>query len=184
MKATLLRQVGNMQLSVEVEGKDEKDIFTELEFWSTLPSAHPSGATDFHFSARTAKTGAGKSVKYYEIVCPSADQRFRFGQATDEAGGGLFPKGWEDCYHGNDGDDRRDEREEEPSEAANPAMDAALRKALDYFDVKNPGAEKKFIMEALNLRVGKLATDLSAQEKSDLYTKLRQRLDSQKRKAA
>lgn len=92
MKVTLKKICGDMELVIEAEGRDEKEVWPQLEFWTALPTAHPSGATDFQIKARPATTSAGKSVTYYEIVCPSTGQRFCLGQSTE---GGLFPKGWE-----------------------------------------------------------------------------------------
>jgi len=98
VKVKLIKTFGNDKIEIETEGKNEKEIFPQLEFWSSLPAEHPSGARDLKFAARPARTHDGKNVKYYEVICESADERFTFGQATDEKGGGLFPKGWEAIY--------------------------------------------------------------------------------------
>lgn len=95
MKVILKKQVGDLELTIEAEGKNEKEIFPQLAFWTSLPSSHPSGAKDFQLKARPAKTRKNQTVTYYEIWCPSTGERFCLGQATDTAGGGLFPKGWQ-----------------------------------------------------------------------------------------
>ncbi len=104
MKVTLKKICGDLELTIEAEGKDEKEIWPQLEFWTALPTAHPSGATDFQIKTRPAVTNAGKTVHYYEIACPSTGQRFCLGQSTE---GGLFPKGWQDLP-GGQGDQKKD----------------------------------------------------------------------------
>ncbi len=183
MKVLLKKKVGDLELEIEAEGRDEKDIFPQLEFWTSLPSAHPGGATDFQFRARPAQTRDGKKVKYYEITCPSADQRFCFGQATDEAGGGLFPKGWEPIYHGDSGDsDYREEprqteperRQQPPTQRQNPPstavqnVDNQIRKEFQRLGINNAGQEKSAIMKALNMKVGMILAELAPTEKGDL----------------
>ncbi len=187
MKVTLKKQCGDLELIVEAEGKSEKEIFPQLEFWSALPKAHPSGATDFEIRVRPAKTRDGKSVKYYEITCPSVDQRFCFGQATDDAGGGLFPKGWQPIFHG-DGEDSQDDRQTEqrrPQSAQPPRkadvprqpqaegrtgdIDAQIRALFKRLGVDNVGKEKMTIKTALNARVGVVLQELAQSEKLDLY---------------
>lgn len=180
MKVVLKKRVGDLELEIEAEGKDEKDIFPQLEFWTSLPSAHPSGATDFQFRARPATTGAGKKVKYYEITCPSADQRFCFGQATDEAGGGLFPKNWEPIFH-SEGDYQQSEPQQNnrqqqapPRPASNSnSLDSAIRSELQRLGVNNPGQEKTIVAKVLRARTGLLAAELDQTEKADLLEALR-----------
>lgn len=208
MKATLSRQIGDMQLSVEVEGKDEKDIFAQLAFWSSVPTEHPTGARDFKFAVRPAKTSAGKSVKYYEITCQSADQRFSFGQATDEAGGGLFPKSWENIYHGSDDGERNDHPPPPPipppqrpravpnaQPPARPAaqasgasteksLDARIRQMFASLGIDNPGKEKMTIKTALNSKSGMLLVELAPTEKQDLAAYLESQLNNQQRRTA
>lgn len=184
MKVLLKKRVGDLELEIEAEGKDEKDIWPQLEFWSSLPTEHPTGAKDFQIRARPAKTSAGKSVKYYEITCPSADQRFCFGQATDDAGGGLFPKGWEPIYHGNDSGNGNQEgdgyRQQEPTRqqrspqretaASNPVqnVDDQIHSQFQRLGIVNVGQEKQTIMKALNMKVGMLLVELQPTEKGDL----------------
>lgn len=184
MKVLLKKKVGDLELEIEAEGRDEKDIFPQLEFWTSLPLAHPDGATDFQFRARPAQTREGKKVKYYEITCLSADQRFCFGQATDEAGGGLFPKGWEPIYHGNDyeGDDRQPEppretrqqpTKQQSAQTGNQGVDNAIRAEFQRLGVNNPGQEKTIVMKALKSRTGLLVAELDVMEKADLLEALR-----------
>lgn len=179
MKVILRKMIGDLDITVEVEGKNEKEIFPQLEFWSALPTKHPSGATDFQFAVRPATTGAGKSVKYYELICPSADQRFQFGQATDEAGGGLFPKGWDNIYHS--GDDRRhDSRPEnenprpQPTKQAASSMDSYIRAEFQRLGISNLGQEKGAVMAALGSRVGQAVAELAETEKISLLKWLKQ----------
>lgn len=131
MKVKLIKTFGNDKIEIEAEGKNEKEIFPQLEFWSSLPAKHPSGALDLKFAARPARTQDGKNVKYYEVICESADERLMFGQATDEKGGGLFPKGWEPIYRAQDESGHTQGRAEQEKKSHHEALASENRPSGD-----------------------------------------------------
>ena len=127
MKIRFTKQVGEMAFEVEDEAKDEKALFDAVEFWSSLPSEHPSGAKDLRFAHRQAQNREGKTINFYEIVCESKKERFCFGQRSE--GGGLFPKGWEPVYQRDEhdpGDEQpRSRPEAVPRQQAPPSTTAS-----------------------------------------------------------
>lgn len=155
MKVKLKKKCGDLEFEIEAEGKDEKEIFAQLAFWTTLPAKHPKGATDFQIRVRPATTAAGKRVKYYELACPSTGERFSFGQATDEAGGGLFPKKWEKIF-GVDEIHSEEEGDHLTEEPAPFDTSAAPRKTSDNV---LPIEAKKLSIEDLNKRAAQLVRE-------------------------
>ena len=165
MRVRFTKQVGDIRFEIEEEAKDEKNLFDVVEFWSSIPTSHPSGATDLQFAHREAQ-----GFHYYEITCKSADERFCFGQRKE--GGGLFPKGWEKIYHG---DDELPSQQSRPVTQARPAasgngesIDRQIRAQFQRLNIINPGAEKQAVMRALNTRVGNLVAELGETEKADV----------------
>lgn len=190
MKVRFTKKVGDMAFEIEEEAKDEKTLFDVVEFWSCLPSEHPSGATDLRFAHRQAKNAEQKTINFYEIVCESKKERFCFGQRAE--GGGLFPKGWQEIYHGSDdggGEDYRrqpePQRESRPAQPAqrpaqattttsNQELDKAITGHFKRLGISNPGQEKFAVMKALNAKVGLLVVELGLTEKQDLLVWLEQ----------
>ena len=176
MKVRFTKKVGDVNFEIEEEAKDEKALFDVVEFWSSLPSEHPSGATDLRFAHRQAKNRDDKTINFYEIVCESKNERFCFGQRAE--GGGLFPKGWQPVYHGEQGEGE-DWRQSEPQSRSQPQqqsqprrivanIDAAIRSQFERLGITNAGQEKNAVLKALNMKVGALAVELGETEKADL----------------
>lgn len=125
-KIKVRKVIGETEIEVECDIANNKEAFAFAEFWSSVPTKHPSGATDLQLVARTAKASRGVLVKYYEITCKSQDERFTFGQLTDGSSGGLFPKGWEPMYHGAGMETvSDDEHAPEPPQPPRPERTAA-----------------------------------------------------------
>ncbi len=187
-----------MAFEIEDEAKDEKSLFDAVEFWSSLPSEHPSGAKDLRFAHRQAQNREGKTINFYEIVCESKKERFCFGQRSE--GGGLFPKGWEPVYQAEEGQTRTQPQSVPRQQQASPAastsvksksgemtkeqkLSAQIRELFESLGINNAGLEKATTMKALNMRSGKVLQELAYTEQLDLYEYLLQQSKSQ-RKAA
>lgn len=192
-----------MAFEIEDEAKDEKALFDAVEFWSSLPSEHPSGAKDLRFAHRQAQNREGKTINFYEIVCESKKERFCFGQRSE--GGRLFPKGWEPVYQGDEHDSSdeqpRTRPEMVPRQQASPAsaavpsksagamtkeqrLTAQIRELFESLGVNNAGLEKATTMKALNMRSGKILQELAYTEQLDLYEYLVQQSKAGQRKVA
>lgn len=191
MKIRFTKQVGAMTFEIEEEAATQADIFDVVEFWSSLPDKGPSGETDLRFAHRVAQ-----GFDFYEITSDSGGKRFCFGQRK-EGKGVLFPKGWEDVYHGD-----RDEREEErhrpravpnagPKASPRPQntstekdIEASIREKFGTLGINNAGQEKSIVMRALNMRAGCLVAELGRSEKEDLQAYLIEQIRQQPRSAA
>lgn len=90
-------KLGQDEFVIKAEVKDEKDFFETMSFYSNLPKVAPAGATDLKLVFRTTTQGH----KYYSIVSEKEKMEFKFGQNLENKGGGLFQKGWEPLYQGN-----------------------------------------------------------------------------------
>lgn len=78
MKAELKLKLGNMQLSVTEEGK-EQDIVKSLAFWSSLPgSCGACNSTDIKLEHRQPK-----GYDYYGLRCNACGAGVNFGQARE-----------------------------------------------------------------------------------------------------
>lgn len=76
------------RLTVEVEGKDNKDVFSQLSLFQEIYEARVCGACDsanVRFSVREVKGNT-----YYELRCSDCGSTLAFGQK--KADGSLFPK--------------------------------------------------------------------------------------------
>lgn len=91
-------KLGQDEFVLKAEVKDEKDFFEQMSFYSNLPKTAPNGATDLKLVFRTTKKGH----KYYSLISEKEKKEFKLGQNLEANGGGLFPKGWDELYIGND----------------------------------------------------------------------------------
>lgn len=76
------------RMSVEVEGKDNKDVFAQLALFQEVYEHRVCGACEssrIRFSVREVQGNT-----YYELVCMDCGARLSFGQK--KADGSLFPK--------------------------------------------------------------------------------------------
>lgn len=96
MKVIYRLKLGQDEFELQAEVKDEKDFFETMSFYSNLPKAAPNGATDLKLVFRTTKKGH----KYYSLVSETEKKEFKLGQNLEANGGGLFCKGWDDLYQG------------------------------------------------------------------------------------
>lgn len=103
-------RVGKDEFELNVDVKNEKELFEKLSFYSNLPRTAPKGADDLKLVFRTTKKGH----KYYSLISETEQMEFRLGQNLEANGGGLFPKGWQPVYQGDDA--------EEGQQAAAPAF--------------------------------------------------------------
>lgn len=94
MKVTYRLKLGQDEFELNLDVKDEKELFEQLSFYSNLPKTAPGGATDLKIVFRTTTEGH----KYYSLISESEKMEFKFGQNKENQGGGLFPKGWEPVY--------------------------------------------------------------------------------------
>lgn len=91
-------KLGKDEFVLKAEVKDEKDFFETMSFYSSLPKTAPGGSDDLKLVFRTTKKGH----KYYSLVSEKEKKEFKLGQNLEANGGGLFPKGWDDLYEGED----------------------------------------------------------------------------------
>lgn len=96
MKVEYRLKLGQDEFTLTAEVKDETEFFEKMSFYSNLPKVGPGGETDLKLVFRTTKEGH----KYYSLVSEKANMEFKFGQAKQNNGGGLFPKGWEPLFGG------------------------------------------------------------------------------------
>lgn len=93
-------KLGQDEFTIRAEVKDEKEFFETMAFYSSLPKVAPGGSNDLKLTFRTTTEGH----KYYSLVSEIEKKEYKFGQAKENNGGGLFPKGWADLYQaGGDG---------------------------------------------------------------------------------
>lgn len=82
-------------LSIELEGEDEKGLFEKLaksqEVFGAESNCGLCESTHLRFRVRVVD-----KFRFYEINCLECDGRFSFGQVTEAAGGGLFPKRYDE----------------------------------------------------------------------------------------
>lgn len=95
MKIEFKKVIGQTEFTFHAEAEGIKDFFEQVSVFEDIPVTGPNGENDLKISFRTTKQGH----KYYSVVCESAKQEFKFGQATDNVS--MFPKGWEPLYQGD-----------------------------------------------------------------------------------
>lgn len=88
--------IGQDEFRITGNVETEIEFFEKMSFYAGLPKTGPNGETDLKLTFRSTKEG----YKYYSLVSEQAGQEFKFGQVKD-AGGELFPKGWEALYRGS-----------------------------------------------------------------------------------
>lgn len=98
LKVTYRLKLGQDEFDIQAEIKDEKEFIKTMSFYSGLPRTAPNGATDLKLVFRTTKKGH----KYYSLVSESEKMEFKLGQNLEANGGGLFHKGWDVLYQGED----------------------------------------------------------------------------------
>lgn len=98
LKVIYRLKLGQDEFELQAEVKDEKEFFETMSFYSSLPKTAPNGSTDLKLVFRTTKQGH----KYYSLVSETEKKEFKLGQNKEAQGGGLFPKGWDDLYQGED----------------------------------------------------------------------------------
>lgn len=108
--------LGQDEFELNLDVKDEKDFFQQVSFYSNLPKTAPGGSTDLKIVFRTTKKGH----KYYSLISEKEKKEFKLGQNTDANGGGLFPKGWDDLYEGEDS--RQDEGQSQHQQSSAPII--------------------------------------------------------------
>jgi hypothetical protein len=91
-------KLGRDEFVIKATVKDEKEFFETMSFYSSLPKTAPGGSDDLKLVFRTTKKGH----KYYSLVSEKEKKEFKLGQNLEANGGGLFPKGWDDLYEGED----------------------------------------------------------------------------------
>lgn len=174
MKIRFTKKVGSMEFEIEQEATTQAGIFDVVEFWSSLPTTAPNGATDLRFAHRVAQ-----DFDFFEIVSDQEKKRFCFGQRKGDAHKGeLFPKGWEDVFqsegyqdHNNQQEPTRQQRSpQQETAASNPVqnVDDQIHSQFQRLGIVNAGQEKQAIMKALNMKVGMLLVELQPTEKGDL----------------
>ena len=192
MKIRFKKKVGSMEFEIEQEASTQAGIFDVVEFWSSLPSTAPGGATDLRFAHRVAQ-----DYDFFEIVSDQEKKRFCFGQRKGEAHKGeLFPKGWEDVFQGEGGyqdHDRQPEVRQQPAqqrpteqrqaEGDKQNLDTQIRAEFKRLGIENAGQEKTIIKQVLNSRIGLLLAECQSTEKEDLLAGLK-RLTVQERRSA
>lgn len=89
-------KLGQDEFVLKAEVKDEREFFEKMSFYASLPRQAPGGATDLKLSFRTTTQG----YKYYSLVSESENMEYKFGQENSKDGG-LFPKGWQTRYQGD-----------------------------------------------------------------------------------
>jgi hypothetical protein len=157
MEIRFTKRVGDIEFEITDTAEKHEDLFDVVEFWSSLPSVGPNGETDLRFAHRVAQ-----DYHFYEIVSPSAQMRFCFGQRKQ--GKGLFPKGWQPVVSSE-----HDEHEQSHQPQRAPRnVDEQIRAEFARLGVQNVGQEKAAIMKALNLRTGMILQELEQTEKEDL----------------
>lgn len=109
-------KLGQDEFTIKAEVKDEIEFFERMAFYSNLPRTGPNGEDDLKLSYQTTKEG----YNYYSLVSQKAGKQFKFGQRTDKAGGGLFPKGWSSLY----GSDDSSEAATQETKTETPAVEA------------------------------------------------------------
>lgn len=90
-------KLGQDEFTLKAEVKNEKEFFETMSFYSNLPRTAPRGSTDLKLVFRTTKQGH----KYYSLISEKEKMEFKLGQNLENKGGGLFPKGWEPAYQGD-----------------------------------------------------------------------------------
>lgn len=125
MKVIYRLKLGQDEFELQAEVKDEKDFFETMSFYSNLPKAAPNGATDLKLVFRTTKKGH----KYYSLVSETEKMEFKLGQNLEANGGGLFCKGWEPLYQGENQDDQQEGQSAAPIGAAPIKAQAVVQKA-------------------------------------------------------
>lgn len=113
-------KLGQDEFTLRVDVKDEKEFFEKISFYSNLPKTGPNGETDVKLVHRTTKEGHN----YYSLISEKADKEFKFGQAKEAQGGGLFPKGWTEMYRG--------ENNEQPNNVQNNPVGIAQPAPTQY----------------------------------------------------
>lgn len=96
MRVQFELMIGENKFTLIEDVENNADFFKKLAFYSTLPKVGPNGETDLVIQHRVAQ----KQYDYYSIVSKKAGMEFKFGQSKD-AKGGLFAKGWEPLYKGD-----------------------------------------------------------------------------------
>lgn len=170
MKIRFTKKVGSMEFEIEQEATTQAGIFDVVEFWSSLPTTAPNGATDLRFAHRVAQ-----DFDFFEIVSDLERKRFCFGQRKGDAHKGeLFPKGWEDVFQSEGGyQDHVNQQEptrhqQEAASNATQNVDGQIRAQFQRLGIVNVGQEKQAIMKALNMKVGMLLVEVQPTEKGDL----------------
>lgn len=105
-------RTGDGRITVEVEGKDNRDVFAQLALFQEIYETRRCGACDSENVRMIVREVQGNT--YYELKCMECGARLAFGQK--KADGSLFPKkkskdgqwlpngGWVK-WTGNDSDD-------------------------------------------------------------------------------
>lgn len=114
LKVIYRLKLGQDEFELQAEVKDEKEFFETMSFYSSLPKTAPNGSTDLKLVFRTTKKGH----KYYSLVSESEKKEFKLGQNLEANGGGLFPKGWDDLYQGEES--QQDEGQSDQTVIGNP----------------------------------------------------------------
>lgn len=91
-------KLGQDEFLLSFEAKNEKDFFEQAAFYSNLPRFAPGGSDDLKIVFRKTKKGH----RYYSLISEKERKEYKFGQALEANGNGLFGKGWEDAYQGDD----------------------------------------------------------------------------------
>lgn len=110
-------KLGQDEFVLKADVKDEKQFFEVMAFYSNLPKTAPGGATDLVLVFRTTKKGH----KYYSLISEKEKMEFKFGQALEATGGGLFPKGWFPAYQ-VDADEQDQPQQQQSAPVPQPAF--------------------------------------------------------------
>jgi len=103
IKATT--NIGNLRL--QIEAKDLKDLFREMELLSQCPQHCACGSRNI--TPQYSKHAA-KGFEFFSLKCGDCGKEFSFGQRKSD--GGLFPNftdGWKEPYRGSGGGSSNEE---------------------------------------------------------------------------
>lgn len=91
-------KLGQDEFLLNFDVKNEKEFFEQAAFYSNLPRVAPGGSDDLKIVFRKTKKGH----RYYSLISEKEQKEYKFGQQLEANGNGLFGKGWEDAYQGDD----------------------------------------------------------------------------------
>lgn len=168
MKLELKFTVGETELRIEEEVASHGELFSKLEFWSSIPRKGPNGETDLKFVHRVHQ-----GFDFYEVVCEKAGMRFPFGQRK-EPKGVLFPKGWEPLY-GQEGEDGQ----ATPASPSNFASEGQLKRMTQLVeDIVAQNVRRESIIAKIQQAVGRGCElkELTSDESGKIITLLSNRL--------